>query len=112
MYSKRVLCAVPLLLVLGCNVASAQQDGAALVSKAMCYACHQMNDASIGPPWAAIAARYASRKDVIADVLVSKILRGGGGNWGLVPMVPNQRVSTEAARTMVEWILQQNSGNK
>jgi cytochrome c551/c552 len=87
--------------------ATAQEDGAALVSKSLCYACHQMSDASIGPPWQAIATRHAPRKDVMRDVLVSRVLRGGGGNWGLVPMVPNQRVSEAEARIMVEWILAQ-----
>jgi len=87
--------------------ANAQDEGAALVEKAMCYACHQMESASIGPPWRAIAARHAARKALMIDVLAGKILRGGGGNWGLVPMVPNQRVSPEEARTMAEWVLAQ-----
>jgi hypothetical protein len=32
---------------------------------------------------------------------------GGGGNWGLVPMVPNQWVTEAEARRMAEWILGQ-----
>lgn len=100
------------LLVLAIAVsARAQDDGETLVQEKMCYACHQMDAASLGPPWRAIAARHASRRELMIDVLASKIIRGGGGNWGLVPMVPNQRVSEEEARVLAECVLQQASSN-
>jgi cytochrome c len=83
----------------------AAPDGARLVEEARCIACHQMNDVLLGPPWAAIAARHAARKDIMTDVLALKIVQGGGGNWGLVPMVPNQQVSIDEARAMSAWIL-------
>src|SRR5687767_10081870 len=105
---KNVICTSSLFLLLGAALPiAAQQDGETLVSKAMCYACHQMESASNGPPWRAIAARHAARKELMRDALVSKIIRGGGGNWGLVPMVPNQRVSEDDARVMAEWVLAQ-----
>jgi cytochrome c len=96
---------VILLTLLPASVAMAQEDGETLVTSKMCYACHQLDSVSLGPPWRAIAARHGARRDVMVDVLAGKIIRGGGGNWGLVPMVPNQRVSEEEARIMAEWIL-------
>jgi cytochrome c len=84
-----------------------QDDGESLATRKMCYACHRMIETSIGPPWQAIAARHADRRDLMVDVLAGKIIRGGGGNWGLVPMVPNQRVSKEEARILARWILGQ-----
>src|SRR5688572_24131757 len=105
MSARNTFFAAGLTLFAAATPALAQQQGEALVSKAMCYACHQLEGASIGPPWRAIAARYQSRKDVMADVLVSKIMRGGGGSWGLVPMVPNQRVNEDEARIMADWVL-------
>ncbi len=91
----------------------AQDDGENLVTSKMCYACHQLDAASLGPPWRAIAARHGERREVMVEVLAGKIIRGGGGNWGLVPMVPNQRVSEAEARTMAQWILDLagNTGN-
>jgi|GEM_PF-796416 len=80
-------------------------DGARLVDEARCDACHQISEPSLGPPYAAIAARHAPNADVMIDVLARKIVDGGGGNWGLVPMVPNQWVSADDARAMAEWIL-------
>lgn len=70
-----------------------------------CYACHAMEKTLIGPPYPAIAAVHKPNKDVMRDVLVQKILKGGGGNWGLVPMVPNEHVTEEEAGQMVDWIL-------
>ena len=84
---------------------SAQDDGERLVEEARCYACHHLTDTLLGPPYQAIAARHAPRKDVMTDVLARKIVHGGGGNWGQVPMVPNQWVSIEEARVMSAWIL-------
>ena len=39
------------------------------------------------------------------DVLAQKIIDGGAGNWGVVPMVPNEHVSLDEARQIVAWIL-------
>ena len=91
--------------------AFAQDDASALVIEKRCNACHEMRDVSLGPPWQAIAARHAARKDVMRDVLATKIVHGGGGNWGNVPMVPNQRVSLEEAQRMAAWILSLSTGN-
>jgi cytochrome c len=83
----------------------AQDDASALVIEKRCNACHEQSDPSLGPPWQAIAARHAARKDLMVDVLATKIVHGGGGNWGNVPMVPNQRVSLIEAKRMAAWIL-------
>ena len=98
------LAVIPLLLA---ATARAQETGETLARTELCYACHAMETASLGPPWQAIAARHAPRKELMREVLVGKVLRGGGGNWGLVPMVPNQRVTEENARILVDWVLQQ-----
>lgn len=90
--------------------ALAQDDLANLVVTKRCNACHELNEPSLGPPWQAIAARHSARKDLMVDVLASKIVHGGGGNWGNVPMVPNQRVSLAEARRMAAWILNLNQG--
>jgi cytochrome c len=97
------------MLLLLAPLAQAQERGAALVEEKVCFGCHQMTAASIGPPWQAIAARHAPRKEVMVEVLASRIMRGGGGTWGLVPMVPNQRVSEAEARELAAWVLAQAS---
>lgn len=80
-------------------------DGANLVMEHRCYACHDMDKALIGPPYQAIAARHAGQKDVMEKVLATKIILGGGGNWGMVPMVPNEHVPEQDALAIARWIL-------
>jgi cytochrome c len=87
-------------------------DIPALLKERRCYSCHDLTQSLIGPPYQAIAARHRARAEVMTEVLAQKIMRGGGGNWGVVPMVPNEHVSEEEARAMARWILQLNlSGN-
>jgi len=83
------------------------RDGAALVNAMRCYACHDLKKALLGPPYQAIAARYRNDKQTMLEVLAKKIVLGGGGNWGLVPMVPNEHVGAADARTIARWILEQ-----
>jgi cytochrome c551/c552 len=95
--------------------ASSQQEatlttdtaGAALAQASACYACHHQTEPLIGPPYQAIAARHAGDKAVMVEVLARKIILGGGGNWGVVPMVPNEHVSEADALILARWILEQ-----
>jgi cytochrome c len=84
-----------------------QADGAALARSARCYACHDAVRVLIGPPYQAIALRYAADRKAMETVLATKILVGGGGNWGVVPMVPNEHVSAAEARKLARWVLDQ-----
>lgn len=87
------------------TLSAAETDGEKLVMEKRCYACHNMNDNLLGPSYSAIALRHADRKDVMVEVLAEKIIVGGAGNWGIVPMVPNEQVSIEEARVIARWIL-------
>ena len=102
-------CCRSLLLAACCvtpaAVMAAGLDGATLVQERNCYGCHHQTDALIGPPYSAIAARHASRKDLMVDVLARKIIEGGAGNWGVVPMVPSEQVSEDEAKVIARWIL-------
>ena len=70
-----------------------------------CDECHAIKEARIGPPFAAVAARYAAEGDAATNRLAQKIIHGGAGNWGIIPMVPNERISIEDARAISRWIL-------
>ena len=80
-------------------------DAEKLVVEKRCDGCHAVDRPLLGPPYNAIAARHATNEKVMVDVLAQKIIEGGGGNWGLVPMVPNEHVSIEEARAIARWIL-------
>ncbi|WP_347219072.1 c-type cytochrome [Chryseobacterium sp.] len=69
-----------------------------------CSGCHSVNERMIGPSYQEIAAKY-SGKDI--ELLASKIIEGGSGVWGGVPMAAHPQVSKEDAKKMVEYILSQ-----
>jgi cytochrome c len=64
-----------------------------------------MDSTLIGPPYTAIASRHSAEGPAAADILALKIMLGGGGSWGAVPMPPSQQVSLEEARAIASWIL-------
>ena len=99
-----------LLVTLVANFPVFAQDdsGERLAQTHRCYACHAMEETLIGPPYRAIAARHSGQKDVMAKVLATKIILGGGGNWGVVPMVPNEHVPEDDALALAHWILELN----
>jgi cytochrome c len=100
------LCAgVALTAALAAPTRAAAGDMPPLLTQKRCNACHATNTALIGPPFLAVAARYGSDRERMVDVLAQKILLGGGGSWGVVPMVPNNHVTLGEARWMAQWIL-------
>jgi cytochrome c len=76
-----------------------------LLARHHCDECHARSDVRIGPPWVAISSRYSGEGDAPVDHLAHKIIAGGGGNWGTLPMVPNERLSLADAREMARSIL-------
>jgi cytochrome c len=87
----------------------AATDMPALLEQRGCHSCHHATETLIGPSYQAIAARHAPQKNVMVEVLATKIIVGGAGNWGVVPMVPSEHVSAAEARAMAAWILDQKS---
>lgn len=80
------------------------EKGLELVANSDCLGCHQIKETSTGPSYMAIADRYRDKGDVV-DTLAQKIMQGGSGNWGSIPMTAHPGLSQENARTMVKYIL-------
>ncbi len=78
--------------------------GLELVGKSDCLTCHKVNEASTGPAYSAVAAKYPNNAAVI-DSLSNKVIKGGAGNWGVVPMTPHPNLSKEDAVAMVKYVL-------
>jgi len=71
-----------------------------------CMACHAVDKKVVGPAYKDVAAKYAGQKDA-ADKLEAKVLKGGSGVWGPVPMPANAQVTPAEAKKLVAWILAQ-----
>lgn len=77
--------------------------GAELIASSDCAACHNPEVKTIGPAYTAIAQRYTGEPGARAT-LAQKIIDGGAGNWGQVPMSAHANLSEEDAATMVDYI--------
>jgi cytochrome c len=82
------------------------QDAAALAKSKNCLSCHSVQTKLVGPAYKDVAAKYAGQKGA-EDKLVQKVIKGGAGVWGQVPMPANPQVSEAEAHTLVKWILAQ-----
>ena len=77
---------------------------AELAQKKNCMACHAVDKKLVGPAYKDVAAKYAGQKDAV-DKLTVKVLKGGSGVWGPVPMPANPQVTEAEAKQLVQWIL-------
>lgn len=91
------------LAALASNMAMAA-DATDLAKSKNCFACHSVNSKVIGPAYKDVAAKYAGQKDA-ENKLVQKVMKGGSGVWGSVPMPANTQVNEAEARTLVKWVL-------
>ena len=76
----------------------------ALATSKNCMACHANDKKLVGPSFKDIAAKYAGDKTAV-DKLATKIIKGGSGVWGPVPMPANSQVNEAEAKKLATWIL-------
>ena len=80
------------------------QKGLELVAKSDCLTCHKVSEKLTGPAYKEVAAKYESTDANIA-MLSEKIIKGGQGVWGPIPMTPHPALSEADAKQMVKYIL-------
>lgn len=80
-------------------------DVAELAQKKNCLACHAVDKKLVGPSYKDVATKYAGQKDAVAK-LSEKIIKGGVGAWGQVPM-PANAVTPDEAKQLATWVLGQ-----
>ena len=78
--------------------------GEALIKGSDCLACHNATKKLVGPAYVNVAAKYPATEENI-DHLASKIIEGGSGVWGAIPMSPHPAISKDDAKEMVKYIL-------
>jgi cytochrome c len=82
----------------------AKKDGKALIEASDCRTCHKDDSKLIGPAYQDVAKKYENNEANL-KMLAEKIIKGGQGNWGEIPMAGHPNVSEEDASAMVEYIL-------
>ncbi|QEC67724.1 c-type cytochrome [Panacibacter ginsenosidivorans] len=78
--------------------------GLALIAKSNCLTCHKVSEKLIGPAYDSVAAKYAG-VDTAVTYLAKKVIAGGSGVWGNVPMTAHPELSQADAEQMVKYIL-------
>ena len=84
------------------SAAAGKHEGLTLIEGADCLTCHKTDTKLVGPSYQEVADKYT---DADADMLAQKIIDGGVGVWGQVPMTPHAGMSKDNAKKMVEYIL-------
>jgi cytochrome c len=89
--------------------AAADSKGLELIGASDCTTCHRLHKESagvaIGPSYSEVAGKYAPAADTTIDRLVHKIIAGGSGVWGTVPMTPHPALQPTDVKEMVVYIL-------
>lgn len=84
-------------------IAPAMADQA-LASSKNCMACHAVEKKLVGPSFKDVANKYAGQSDAV-NKLAGKIVKGGSGVWGPVPMPANSQVNEADAKKLAAWVL-------
>ena len=83
---------------------TATSSGESLFNSHGCTACHALNERRLGPSVLAVAEKYKGKAGA-KDHLVKKIIEGGSGVWGNVPMPPHPHMSTEDLNALADWVI-------
>ena len=80
------------------------KKGVEIVGASDCFTCHKIDEKNIGPAWRDVAAKYAGQ-DTAVKYLANKIINGGSGVWGQVPMAAHPTFTQEEAETVAKYVL-------
>ncbi|MDH5539494.1 MAG: c-type cytochrome [Rhizobacter sp.] len=100
------LLAVLTFAAVAAGIAAPAFANADLAKAKNCMACHATDKKLVGPAYKDVAAKYAGQADAVGK-LAEKIVKGGSGVWGPVPMPANAQVSEAEAKTLAAWVLGQ-----
>ena len=94
--------AVATMLVAGQSLADTPMPAEA----AACMACHNVDNKIVGPSYKDVAKKYAGDKSSL-DALTKKVIAGGKGVWGEIPMPPKggTALKDDEIKKVIAWIL-------
>jgi cytochrome c len=88
------------------NVSAVDQiaEGEALVKASDCKTCHHPTNKIIGPAHIEVAKKYEFTEANV-KLLADKILKGGQGVWGEIPMTAHVDLTQVNAEKMARYVL-------
>ena len=91
-------------LALTLSVAAPAMADMALATSKNCMACHAVDKKLVGPAYKDVAKKHGNDASK-ADMLAAKIIKGGSGVYGAIPMPANPKVSEADAKKLATWVL-------
>lgn len=82
-------------------------EGDKIMAKLDCATCHKIDKKVIGPSYLDIAKKYPMN-DKNVSYLSDKIIKGGSGVWGAIPMAPHSALKKDDAKKIAKYILSLN----
>jgi len=79
-------------------------QGEALMKASDCKTCHHPVNKIIGPAHTDVAKKY-DFTEANVKMLADKIIKGGTGVWGQIPMTAHPDISQEDAEKMARYVL-------
>lgn len=79
-------------------------QGAALIEGSDCKTCHNEKVKTVGPAYVDVAKKYEYTGENVS-MLVAKVIKGGSGNWGAVPMTAHPDLTEGDATKMLTYIM-------
>jgi cytochrome c len=79
-------------------------QGQALLNASDCKTCHGIDNKIVGPGYKDVAAKYEFTKANVG-MLADKVVAGGTGSWGQIPMTAHPDIPKADAEKMVMYVL-------
>lgn len=95
---------IPVASASAATVPSTFAEGQRLIGQSDCKSCHAPNKKLIGPAYVSIAQKYKSHKTAVTK-LTDKVINGGNGVWGEVPMAPHPQLARKDVTEMIKYIM-------
>jgi cytochrome c len=86
------------------TAADAITQGESLVKSSDCKTCHHIINKIIGPSHTDVAKKYDFTKANV-EYLAGKIIAGGSGVWGEIPMAAHADITQADAEKMARYVL-------
>lgn len=85
------------------STAETSLKGQQLIAASDCLGCHKEQEKLVGPSYADVAEKYENTPENVT-MLAGKIINGGKGVWGEIPMTAHPQISQQDAEEMIKYI--------
>lgn len=101
---KSILASAVVMASLTFAANSVAADMPAEVKKYNCLGCHAVDKKVVGPAWKAVSDKYKGDAGAKAK-LVEKMMKGGKGVWGPMPMPASPKMTEAESAVLVDFVL-------